>query len=102
MSELVAPKAAAGQVISGREYVDPIPVGRGDVASAPSDLACTTGKDTGYYSRLNVRASGALYDIRLRLPIRVVANVAKGGGGLWRPFGGLRCGTRAPGRCGFF
>ena len=74
----MAPKAAAGQVISGREYVDPIPVGRGDVASAPSDLACTTGKDTGYYSRLNVRASGALYDIRL--PIRVVANVAKGGG----------------------
>ena len=68
MSELVAPKAAAGQVISGREYVDPIPVGRGDVASAPSDMACTTGKDTGYYSRLNVRASGALYDIRL--PIR--------------------------------
>ena len=76
--ELVAPKAAAGQVISGREYVDPIPVGRGDVASAPSDLACTTGKDTGYYSRLNVRASGALYDIRL--PIRVLAIVVKGGG----------------------
>ena len=97
MSELVAPKAAAGQVISGREYVDPIPVGRGDVASAPSDLACTTGKDTGYYSRLNVHASGALYDIRL--PIRVVAIVAKGGGGLWRPFRGLRCGARAPGRC---
>ena len=48
--ELVAPKAAAGQVISGREYVDPIHVGPGDVASAPSDLACTTGKDTGYYS----------------------------------------------------
>ena len=46
--ELVAPKAAAGQVISGREYVDPIPVGRGGVASAPSDLACTLGKDTGY------------------------------------------------------
>ena len=45
--ELVAPKAAAGQVISGREYVDPIPVGPGDVAIAPSDLACTTGKDTG-------------------------------------------------------
>ena len=76
--ELVAPKAAAGQVISGQEYVDLIPVGRGDVASAPSDLACTTGKDTGYYSRLNVRASGALYDICL--PIWVVANVAKGGG----------------------
>ena len=76
--ELVAPKAAAGQVISGREYVDPIHVGRGDAASAPSNLACTTGKDTGYYSCLNVRASGALYDIRL--PIRVVANVAKGGG----------------------
>ena len=46
----MAPKAAAGQVISGGGYVDPIPVGRGDVASAPSDLACTTGKDTGYYS----------------------------------------------------
>ena len=76
--ELVAPKAAAGQVISGWEYVDPILVGRRDVASAPSDLACTTGKDTGYYSRLNVRASGALYDIRL--PIRVLANVGKGGG----------------------
>ena len=76
--ELVAPKAAAGQVISGPEYVDPIPVGRGDVASAPCNLACTTGKDTGYYSRLNVRASGALYDIRL--PIRVLANVGKGGG----------------------
>ena len=74
----MAPKAAAGQVVSGREYMDPIPVGRGDVASAPSDLACTTGKDTGYYSRLNVRASGALYDIRL--PIRVLANVVKGGG----------------------
>ena len=53
-------------------------MGRGDVASAPSDLACTTGKDTGYYSGLNVRASGALYDIRL--PIRVLANVVKGGG----------------------
>ena len=76
--ELLAPKAAAGQVISGREYADPIPVGRGDVASAPSDLACTTGKDTGYYFRLNVRASGALYDIRL--PIRVSANVGKRGG----------------------
>ena len=72
----MAPKAAAGQVISGREYVDPIPVGRGDVASAPSDLASTTGKDTGYYSRLNVRASGALYDIRL--PIRVLANLKEG------------------------
>ena len=43
----MAPKAAAGQVISGREYVDPVPVGRGDVASAPSDLACTNGKDMG-------------------------------------------------------
>ena len=96
----MALKAAAGQVVSGREYMDPIPVGRGDVASAPSDLACTTGKDTGYYSRLKVRASGALYDIRL--PIRVLANVVKGGGGLWRPFGGLRCGARAPGRCWFF
>ena len=89
MSELVAPKAAAGQVISGREYVDPIPVGHGDVASAPSDLACTTGKDTGYYSRFNVRASGALYNIRL--PIRVVANVAKGGGVVEAIFGG--CGV---------
>ena len=74
--ELLAPKAAAGQVVSGREYVDPIPVGRGDVASAPSDLASTTGKDTGYYSRLNVRASGALYDIRL--PIRVIASLKEG------------------------
>ena len=63
-------------VVSGREYVDPIPVGRGDVASAPSDLACTTGKDTGYYSRLNVRASGAPFDIRL--PIRVIANLKEG------------------------
>ena len=74
--ELVAPEAAAGQVVSGREYVDPIPVGRGGVASAPSDLACTTGKDTGYYSRLNVRASGALFDIRL--PFRVIANLKEG------------------------
>ena len=96
----MAPKAAAGQVPSGREYMDPIAVGRGGVASAPSDLACTTGKDTGYFSRLNVCASGAIYDIRL--PIRVLANVVKGGGGLWRPFGGLRCGARAPGRCGSF
>ena len=39
-------------------------------------LACTTGKDTGYYYRPNVRASGALYDIRL--PIRVVANLNEG------------------------
>ena len=83
----MAPKAAAGQLVSGREYVDPIPVGRGDVASAPSDLACTTGKHTGYYSRLNVRASGALYDIRL--PIRVIANSKEGaveaiwGAALW-------------------
>ena len=74
----MAPKAAAGQVVSGREYMDPNPVGPGDVASARSDLACTTGKDTGYYSPLNVRASGALYDIRL--PIRVLADVVKGGG----------------------
>ena len=63
--ELVAPKAVAGQVVSGREYDEPIPVGRGDVASASSDLACTTGKDTGYYSRLNVRASGARHVIGL-------------------------------------
>ena len=74
--ELVPPRAAAGQVVSGREYQEPIAVGRGDVANAPSDLACTTGKDTGYYYRLNVRASGALYDIRL--PIRVVANLKEG------------------------
>ena len=74
--ELVAPKAAAGQVVSGREYEEPIAVGRGDVASAPSDVACTSGKDTGYYSRLNVRASGAPYDIRL--PIRVIANLKEG------------------------
>ena len=74
--ELVAPKAAAGQVVSGREYAEPVPVGWGDVASAPSDLAFTTGKDTGYYSRLNVRASGALYDIRLS--IRVIANLKEG------------------------
>ena len=85
--ELMAPKAAAGQVVSGREYVEPIPVGRGDVASAPSDLACTTGKDSGYYSRLNVRASGALCDIRL--PIRAIANLKQGvvvaiwGAALW-------------------
>ena len=72
----MVPKAAAGQVVSGREYVDPILVGRGDVSNAPSDLACTTGKDTGYYSRLNFRASGALYDIRL--PIRVIANLKEG------------------------
>ena len=72
----MAPKSAAGQVVSGREYVDPISVGRGDVASAPSDLASTTGKDIGCYSRLNVRASGALYDIRL--PIRVIANLKEG------------------------
>ena len=74
--ELVAPKAGAGQVVSGHEYVEPIPVGRGDVANAPSDLASTTSKDTGYYSRLNVRASGAVYDIRL--PIRVIANLKEG------------------------
>ena len=46
--EWVAPKAAAGQVVSGWEYEEPILVGPGDVASAPSDMACTTGKDTGY------------------------------------------------------
>ena len=74
--ELVAPKAAAGQVVSGREYVDPILVGPGRVASAPSDVASTTGKDTGYYSRCNVRAGGALYDIRL--PIRVIGNLKDG------------------------
>ena len=74
--ELVAPRAAAGQVVSGREYYEPIAVGRGDVASAPSNLACTTGKDTRYSYRLNVRANGALYDIRL--PIRVVANLKEG------------------------
>ena len=75
-AEMMAPKAAAGQVVPGWEHVEPIPVGRGDVASAPSDLACTSGKDTGYYSRLNVRASGALYDIRL--PIKVIANLKEG------------------------
>ena len=74
--ELLAPRAAAGQVVSGREFTEPVAVGRGDVASAPSDLACTTGKDTRYYSRLNVRASGAMYD--LRLPKRVVANLKEG------------------------
>ena len=74
--ELVAPKVSAGQEVSGREYADPIPVGRRDVASAPSDVACTNGKDTGYYSRSNVRASGALYDIRL--PIGVIANLKEG------------------------
>ena len=95
--ELVAPKAAAGQVVSGREYVDPIPVNRGDVASVPSGLACTTGKDTGYYSRLNVRASGALYDIRL--PIRVIANLEEGA---VEAIGGLQCGARALGRCRVF
>ena len=70
------PRAAAGQVVSGREYHEPIAVGRGDVASAPFDLACTTGKDTGYYYRLNVRATGALYDIRR--PIGLVANLKEG------------------------
>ena len=74
--ELVAPRAAAGQVVSGPEYQKPIPMGRGDVAIAPFDLACTTGKDTGHYNRLNVRATGALYDIRL--PIRVIANLKEG------------------------
>ena len=74
--ELLAPKAAACQVVSGREYVDPIPVGRRDVASSPSDVASTTGKDTGYYSRLNVRASGVLYDIRLL--IRVIPILKEG------------------------
>ena len=79
----MAPKAAAGQVVSGREYVDPIPVGRGDIASAPSDPACTTGKDTGYYSRLNLCASGVLYDIRL--PIGVIANLKEGAvEAIWR------------------
>ena len=48
--ELMAPKAAAGQVVSGQEYLEPIPVGRGEFASAPSNLESTTGKDTGYYS----------------------------------------------------
>ena len=62
-------------------------MGRGDVASAPSDLACTTGKDTGYYYRLNVRAIAALYDIQL--PIRAIANMKEGvveaiwGAALW-------------------
>ena len=74
--ELVAPKAAAGQVLSVREYEEPIPAGRGDVATAPSDLAWTTGKDIRYYSRLNVRATGALYDIQQ--PIRVIANLKEG------------------------
>ena len=74
--ELVAPRAAAGQVVSAGEFTEPIAVGRGEVASAPSDLACTTGKDTGYYSRQNVRASGAMYD--LQQPIRVVASLNEG------------------------
>ena len=96
----MAPKAAAGQVVSGREYMDPIPVGWGDVASAPSDLACTTGKDTGYYSRLNVRASGALYDIRL--PIRALANVVKGGGGCGGHLGGCGVEQELQEGAGFF
>ena len=74
--ELVPPRAAPGQVGSGRGFTEPIAVGRGDVANAPSDLACTTGKDAGYYSGLNVRAKCAMYDIRL--PIRVVANLKDG------------------------
>ena len=75
-AELVVPRAAAGQVVSSREYEEPIAVGRGDVASAPSGLACTNGKDTGYYYRPNLRASGALYDVRL--PIGVIANPKEG------------------------
>ena len=59
----MAPMAAAGQVVSGREYYEPIAVGRGVVASVPCDLTCNTGKDNGYYYRLNVRASGAQYDM---------------------------------------
>ena len=36
--ELVAPRAAAGQLISGREFNVPIEIGRGDIASSPSNL----------------------------------------------------------------
>ena len=46
--ELVPARAAAGQLVSGWVFSEPIAIGRGDVASGPSDLACTTGKDTGY------------------------------------------------------
>ena len=74
--ELVPPRAAARQVVSGWEWTEPIAIGRGVVASAPVDLACTSGKYTGYYSRLNVHASGTMYDIQL--PIRVVANLKEG------------------------
>ena len=63
-------------MVSGREFTEPIAVGRGGVANAPSDLACTTGKDVGYCSRLNVRASGAMYDIRL--PFKLVASLKEG------------------------
>ena len=48
----------------------------GYVAIAHDDLACTTGKGTGYYYRMNVRAIDALYDIRL--PIRVIVNPKEG------------------------
>ena len=51
----------------------------------PSDLACTTDKDTGFDYRLNVHASGALYGIPL--PISVVANLKEG---VVEAFGGLQ------------
>ena len=80
-----------------QEFTGPIAVGRGDVASAPSDLACTTGKDTGYYSRVNVRASGAMYHIRL--PIRVVANLKQG---LVDAFGGAAVWSKSSGKVRLF
>ena len=48
--ELVPPRGAAGQVVSSRGFTELVAIGRGDAASAPSHLACTTGKDIGYYS----------------------------------------------------
>ena len=95
--ELVGPRAAAGQVVSGPEYQEPIAVGWGDVASAPSDLACTTGKDTRYYYRLNVRASGALYDIPQ--PMKVVANLKEG---VVEPIRGAAVWSKSSGKCGVF
>ena len=90
--ELLAPRAAAGQVVSGREYEEPIALGRWDVASAPFDLACSTGKDTGYYYRLNV--------LDIRLPIRVVAILKEG---VFEAFWGAAVWSKSSGKVrGFF
>ena len=58
-------------MVSGREFHEPIAVGPVTPLTWHAPLA-----DTGYYSGLNVRASGAMYHIRL--PIKVVANVKDG------------------------